>query len=174
MSALFLCGFMGCGKSTIGHKLAAKLRQPCIDLDAYIIEKENRSIPDIFSQSGEAYFRALEADCLTELAERPVIIATGGGTLLNEATVRTARKHGTIFFLDTPFQVCWGRIAGDTNRPLVMKHSREELRELFNQRRVIYRKHSDFTVSGAQSLKNIVEDIVRRLPAESHPITESE
>lgn len=63
---IFLCGFMGCGKTTVGEILAKKLGLPLIDTDAYIVEQEGKSIPDIFAQDGEPYFRKKEAEAIPD------------------------------------------------------------------------------------------------------------
>ena len=156
--SIYLCGFMGCGKSYIGRLLAEEKSMPFVDLDSYIVEKEGRSIPEIFEQSGEAYFRQLEADCRKEL-EGGYVVATGGGTLINESTAEYARSHGITLFLDADFPLCYGRIKDDTNRPLVMNNTEEQLRELFEKRRAIYEKHSRVTVKvmgiEEQTLANI-------------------
>lgn len=145
MRSIYLCGFMGCGKSYIGRLLAEEKNMPFADLDSYIVEKEGRSIPEIFEQSGEPYFRRLEAECLKEL-EGGYVVATGGGTLINDSTAEFANKNGITVFLDADFELCWGRIKDDTNRPLVMNNTEEQLRELFEKRREIYEKHSRVTV----------------------------
>ena len=145
MRSVYLCGFMGCGKSYIGRLLAEEMRMPFVDLDGYIVEKEGRSIPKIFEQSGEAYFREMEAVCIKEL-QGGYVVATGGGTLINENTARFANEHGLTVFLDAEFELCYGRIKGDRNRPLAVSNTKEELRELFEKRRGVYRKHPQVAV----------------------------
>lgn len=76
---IFLCGFMGCGKTTVGEILAKKLGLPLIDTDAYIVEQEGKSIPDIFAQDGEPYFRKKEAEAIRTLCTQNAVISCGGG-----------------------------------------------------------------------------------------------
>ena len=156
--SIYLCGFMGCGKSHIGRLLAEQKGMPFADLDDFIVEKEGRTIPEIFEQSGEPYFRQLEADCIKEL-EGGYVVATGGGTLINESTAEYANAHGITVFLDAEFELCYGRIKDDTNRPLVVNNTEEQLREIFGKRREIYKKHSRCTarVTGIEekTLENI-------------------
>ena len=158
MKSIYLCGFMGCGKSHIGRLLAEDKGMPFVDLDRYIVEKEGRSIPEIFEQSGELYFRQLEADCVREL-EGGYVVATGGGTLINENTAEYANAHGVTVFLDAEFELCYSRIRNDTNRPLVVNNTEEQLREIFEKRRVLYERHSRVTakVTGIEekTLENI-------------------
>lgn len=158
MRSIYLCGFMGCGKSYIGRLLAERKGMPFADLDSYIVEKEGRSIPEIFEQNGEPHFRQLEAKYITEL-DSGYVVATGGGALINESTAKFANEHGITVFLDADFELCYERIKNDTNRPLVMNNTEEQLRELFEKRRIIYKKHSRFTVRVTgieeQTLENI-------------------
>lgn len=153
MKSIYLCGFMGCGKSYIGKLLAKQQGMPFVDLDSYIVEKEGRSIPEIFEQSGEGYFRQLESDCIKEL-DSGYVVATGGGALINENTAQYANAHGITVFLDAEFELCYDRIKDDPNRPLAVNNTKEQLRELFEKRREIYGKHSQITakVTGVEEL----------------------
>ena len=158
MKSIYLCGFMGCGKSYIGKLLAKQQGMPFVDLDSYIVEKEGRSIPEIFEQEGEPHFRELEARYIREL-DSGYVVATGGGALINENTAKFANQHGITVFLDAEFELCWERIKDDTNRPLVVNNTREQLHEIFDMRREIYKKHSRITarVTGIEekTLENI-------------------
>ncbi|HBH94931.1 MAG TPA: shikimate kinase [Ruminococcaceae bacterium] len=167
MKSIFLCGFMGCGKSHTGKLLSKKLKLPFVDLDEYIVKKEKRSIPEIFEQSGEPYFRELEGKCLKELGEG-CIVATGGGTLINENTAEYANTQGITVFLDARFPVCYGRIKDDKNRPLAVNNTREQLYRIYLMRRKIYRKHSKFTVKAegtGNDIANAVIELIKGLSA---------
>ena len=160
MRNIYLCGFMGCGKSYMGKKLAEKLGCTLVDLDAYIEEKEGKTIPEIFAEQGEPHFRELEAKYIREMPENSVV-ATGGGAIINPVTAETARNAGTVVFLDADFELCYNRIKGDTHRPLVMKNTKEQLNELFNKRREIYLKNSDFSVDSNISETEILDMILK-------------
>lgn len=160
MRSIYLCGFMGCGKTHIGRKLSKKLEMPFVDLDNYIVEKENRSIPEIFEKSGEPYFRKLEAECLKEL-EEGYIVATGGGTLINDDTARYANAHGITVFLDARFPVCYGRIKDDKNRPLVANNTREELYKIFLKRKSIYKRNSAVAVKAEGTGYEITASVIK-------------
>ena len=95
---IYLCGFMGCGKSRIGKKLAAALEMEFVDLDSYIVENEKMTIPEIFEKYGEPHFRLLEAKYIGEMPDNSVT-ALGGGAIINENTADTARKSGTAILL---------------------------------------------------------------------------
>ncbi len=162
MKNIYLCGFMGCGKSYMGKKLSEKLSCTLVDLDAYIEEKEGRTIPEIFAQDGEPHFRELEAKYIREMPENSVV-ATGGGAIINPVTAETARNAGTVVFLDADFELCYSRIKGDTHRPLVMNNTKEQLSELFLKRREIYQKHSDFSVDSNMNETEILDMILKGL-----------
>ena len=91
------------------------------------------------------------------------VVATGGGAIINPITAETARNAGTVIFLDADFGLCYNRIKGDTHRPLVMNNTKEQLEKLFNKRREIYQKHSDFSVDSNKSGTEILDMILKGL-----------
>lgn len=153
-----LCGFMGCGKSHIGRQVAANMGRKFIDLDKYIVTMEGMSIPEIFEKFGEPHFRELEAKYIRELAGGN-IIATGGGALINDETAKFARESGISVYINTSFQLCYRRIKGDRNRPLVVNNTAEQLKELYEKRAVIYKRNSTFMVNGNAKDLIIAEEI---------------
>lgn len=162
MKSIFLCGFMGCGKSHTGKLLSKRLGLPFVDLDDYIVKKENRTIPEIFEQSGEPYFRELEGKYLKELSEG-CIVATGGGTLINADTAAYANTQGITVFLDARFPVCYGRIKDDKNRPLVVNNTREQLYRIYLKRRKIYKSHSKITVKAEGTGIDIANSVIEQV-----------
>ncbi len=159
MESIYLCGFMGCGKSHIGKLLSKLLKMPFVDLDSYVVKKEGMAIPKIFEEKGEPYFRQLEADCLKELQDG-YVVATGGGTLINKDTAKYAGEHGKTVFLDAAFPVCYGRIKNDANRPLVVNNTREQLEKIFNTRRKIYGENAKITVKAEGTAISIANKII--------------
>ena len=129
-ASVYLCGFMGCGKSHIGRLLAAELGREFVDLDKVIVDREGMSIPEIFEKFGEPHFRSLEAKYIRELSGG-YIVATGGGALINDKTAEFARESGISVYINTPFEVCYERIKNDSNRPLVVNNTQEQLRQLY-------------------------------------------
>lgn len=158
--SIYLCGFMGCGKSHVGKILSSQLNMPLVDLDKYIVNAEKMSIPDIFDKFGEPHFRSLEAKYIRELSGGNVV-ATGGGALINDETAAFARESGISVYINTSFDLCYKRIKGDKNRPLVMKNTPEQLKELYNKRDVIYRKNSTFMVNGNTRDTIIADEIIK-------------
>ncbi len=158
--SIYLCGFMGCGKSRIGRVIARKMNRRFADLDAYIVRAENRTIAEIFEQDGEPYFRDLEAKYIQELSGE-YVIATGGGAILRKQTADFAAEKGVVFFLDTDFEICYERIKNDPKRPLVVKNTKERLRDMYNYRKDIYRANSAYTVEADGIDTDIAEEIIR-------------
>lgn len=128
---VFLTGFMGAGKSSIGLKLAARLNIPFLDTDTLIEQQASMSIAAIFQKKGEAHFRELERTVCTSLGE-PGVVALGGGAFMNADTRNHLKKTGLTVFLQWPFDVLYTRIAGDSNRPL--SRSRSQLSTLYKDR----------------------------------------
>ena len=159
---LYLCGFMGCGKSRIGRELARKTGMAFADLDAYIVEHEKMSIPEIFDRSGEPYFRSLEAKYIAEMPDNSVV-ALGGGAIINENTAKTARETGKVIFLDADFETCYKRIKDDSNRPLAFNNPKEKVKELYDTRRPIYSERSDIIIKAAGTPAKIIDKIKESL-----------
>ena len=130
---IVLCGFMGCGKSTVGKILAKKMGCQCVDLDKYIENTAGMSIPEIFDKYGEEHFRKLETEALAAFADIGGVVATGGGALLSEENGKVAKRSGMVVFIDTYFNTCYGRIKNDPNRPIAYNSTREQLLERFEQ-----------------------------------------
>lgn len=157
--SVYLCGFMGCGKSTVGVSLAKKLGKKYIDLDSYIEEQEKMKISEIFDKYGEEYFRKKESHALSELKSANAVIATGGGALLFEENGKTAKASGLVIFIDAPFEQCYDRIKDDKKRPIAYNSTKEQLKDRFNYRRPLYIKNSHNIVSGKGSPMQIAERI---------------
>ena len=163
---IVLCGFMGSGKSTIGNLLSKKMGMAFIDLDAYIEKKENKSVSQIFADSGEEYFRQLEKDAVRELAyKKSIILATGGGTLTFRENVDVLKNaDNKIILLDLPVEVVEQRLQGDTKRPLLNRPDKEKvMRELYEKRLPLYRNAADIVVNAANSPLQVCIEIIANL-----------
>lgn len=158
---IFLCGFMGCGKSTVGSLLAKKLGCRFCDTDELIVKNQEMTIPEIFAQKGEPYFRQVEAETVKSLCGKNTIVACGGGAMQNAETAETVRKNGGIIvYLNVPFAVCYERIKNDTNRPIVVNNTKEQLEEIYNHRNDIYIKNSTIMVEAVGNPTEIAGSII--------------
>lgn len=118
---IFLIGFMGCGKSYWGMRLAAELQCPFLDLDVFISEKAGLSIPAIFDQLGESGFRQLEQEALHHVSQNsPSVIATGGGTPCFFDNIDWMNQHGMSIYLQVSAHTLAHRLQDETaSRPLL-------------------------------------------------------
>lgn len=160
---VFLCGFMGCGKSTVGRVLANLLGVGYIDMDNYIEDSENMTIAEIFEQKGEQHFRMLETKAIETLSQKQMVIACGGGAMLNDKNAEIANKSGTVVFLDVPFKTCYERISGDSKRPLVTNNTAEWLEDLYNNRYPVYKANSSLSVNADRMPNEIAKNIFELL-----------
>jgi len=126
---IFLTGYMGCGKSTIGRKVAALMGMNFIDLDKYIEERNFKSVPDIFAQEGEATFREKERQALLEVAQfEDIIIGTGGGAPCFFENMKKMNETGITIYLAPDNETLACRLLkSKTERPLIAGKSKEEL-----------------------------------------------
>ena len=120
LKLIYLLGFMGSGKSSVGALLAEELAWPFIDLDMTIEAGQGASIREIFEQAGEPFFRQLEQAALVEVSRKErAIIALGGGTFVQKANFDFIRERGGVtIWLDSPLEELWQRCATMDNRPL--------------------------------------------------------
>lgn len=161
---IFLCGFMGCGKSTVGSLLAKKTGCGFCDTDELVVKNQGMTIPEIFSQKGEPYFRKVEAETVKSLCGKNTVVACGGGAMLNSDTAKAVKENGGIIvYFNVPFEECYSRIKGDTNRPIVMNNTKEQLEEIYNNRRDVYMKNSTIMVEAVGSPNEIAETIINIL-----------
>ena len=144
---LVLTGMMGVGKSTIGKKLAKKLKLKFVDIDEIIKKKEKKTIKEIFKDKGEEYFRKIEAKVtLEELQKDNLVVALGGGTFINNS-VRKFIKDSTIsFWLDLDLKTLLSRLKNTRKRPLLNQSNLEEsINKIYLQRKKIYNE-SNFRI----------------------------
>jgi shikimate kinase len=117
---VFLIGFMGAGKTTVGRALADLLGREFVDLDEAIVASEGRSIARILGESGEPFFRALEAKLLASLRGRgPLVVACGGGTYAHAPSRALVDSLGTAVWLQVPLEVALTRCSAGETRPLL-------------------------------------------------------
>lgn len=149
MKNIFLIGFMGCGKSTVAAALKRNHNLTCLEMDETIVRQAGMSIPDIFDQYGEEYFRSMETELLRSLSgTEGQVVSCGGGVAMREENVALMRQAGIIVLLTASAETILARTARDTNRPLLRgRRSIEGITELMEQRRRRYEAAADITVS---------------------------
>lgn len=162
---LILIGFMGCGKTSVGKRLAKRLSFSFLDTDEAIVKKEGKSIGDIFSEKGEAYFRRRETEAVKELLKTAenTVISTGGGLPLTEENGKLLQQLGFVVYLDVAKETVLLRLAGDQSRPLLNGPDREKrIDELLSFRRPVYEYTAHITVDTNQrEWDAIIDDIIR-------------
>ncbi len=166
---LFLVGPMGVGKSTIGRILAAELNLSFCDSDRVIEERTGADIPWIFDMEGEAGFREREAAVLKELAAEPgLVIATGGGIILQPQNREVMKASGTVFYLTASVEQLVERTARDKKRPLLqVDNPRQKIIELLALRDPLYRDVADFMVNtDRRPPKNVAQEIASLFAAQ--------
>ncbi|MBD0284976.1 MAG: shikimate kinase [Flavisolibacter sp.] len=142
---IFLIGFMGCGKTHWGRQLSQKLNLPFFDLDEKIVEKEEKSITQIFAEEGEEYFRLLEKDVLHLITENheSFIMACGGGTPCFFNTIEYIKKQGTVVWFNCTLNCLFSRLVKEKEkRPLIKDLNDEQLRSYiikkYSSRKIFY------------------------------------
>ena len=168
---LILCGFMGCGKSTVGRRLAALSGRELVDMDAFIQQEQTMTISEIFSRFGESAFRKMETDAARTLSQREgLVIACGGGTVLNPENVELLKKSGVILLLDVPLPALQERLKNDTQRPLLQRPDRRDFIEaLHAQRMPLYRQAADYVVPAGAPGNVVAKTILEMLGEEETP-----
>jgi len=134
---VYLVGFMAAGKTTVAQELARRLDWRVEDIDIRVEARERRTVAEIFAQSGEPYFRALERAIVAELIPlRHTVVATGGGTFLDPESRALMKSDGAVFWLDLPLVDLIDRMPADGSRPLAS--SVAQLEHLYLVRRAAY------------------------------------
>ncbi|WP_096153436.1 shikimate kinase [Bacillus sp. FJAT-45066] len=163
MNAIYLTGFMGAGKTTIGKLLSKKLQLNVIDSDQHIEEQCGKKISQIFNEHGESFFRELEANVLKTLPTENIIVTTGGGIVTNNTNVEWMKATGTVIYLHTEFSELMKRLRGDSTRPLLQQKSHEELKNLFAERLPKYNKADIIIHTSNKTVSEIVEEVLFKI-----------
>lgn len=158
---LIIIGFMGTGKTTVGHALAQKMALPQLDLDHYIVEKEKREISDIFAEKGEGYFRDIETARLKEVLTNgiPQVITTGGGVVIREENRNLMKQHGLCVALTAQADTIIQRVTNDPDRPLLQGGVEERVKTLLQQRDGMYDFAPIQLVTDGKNVEEIIHDL---------------
>jgi len=152
---------MGTGKSAVGRELARKKKWFFVDLDELIELKERRSIPDIFSGSGEPYFRRVERQVLKEVArEHKFVVACGGGIVINKDNIATMKDSGVVICLKACVDAIFARTAQSAHRPLLNVPEPKKQIELLLKLRAPFYAGADKTIDTS---KIPVQQVVARI-----------
>ncbi len=162
---LILVGFMGTGKTSTGRALASRLGREFVDMDQLIEDREGRTIPEIFAASGEPHFRALERALVRELAaRRALVIAPGGGIVLNPDNIRDFAATGRVFCLRASPEWILKRVGHDTHRPLLQTDDKlGRIRDLLAKRQPLYDAIPDQIETDGKTPDEVALDILARL-----------
>jgi shikimate kinase len=166
---VFLVGFMGAGKTSVGKALAESLGWSFVDLDHAVESREGASVPEIFQQHGEQGFRQREQQALEALVDQlsssnPTIVALGGGAYVQPENAKLLRSAGTItVFLDTPVDELWQRCCepGEPERPL--RTDPVAFRALHEKRRVNYIQSDVRVETAGKPIRQVAQEVIERL-----------
>ncbi|MBC7197387.1 MAG: shikimate kinase, partial [Deferribacterales bacterium] len=157
---IYLVGFMGTGKSTVGRALADKTGKIFKDLDDIIEERENKKIVDIFEEKGEEYFRRLESEVIEEVSKsKNYVVATGGGAIVNPTNFQKLKESGVLISLAASPEAIYERVKDSKDRPLLnVENPIEEIKRMMFERAYYYIKSDHIIETTDRSIEEIVEE----------------
>ena len=162
-----LIGFMGVGKTAVGEALAKKLNRKFVELDLLIERKAGKSIPEIFQQDGEVAFRELEIEVTREIAkEKYLVIACGGGIVLNKINIDRLRQESRIVYLTASPKVILKRVSSEEGqRPLLeVDNPTLTIGEFLRFRKPFYERAADIRIDTSKlDIDSVVDQIMDRL-----------
>lgn len=160
---------MGCGKSSVGRRLSGLTGHRFVDTDELVAQAEGRSIAEMFSRSGEDYFRELEQQSLENLVGVcGIVLSTGGGLVLRPANRQTLKRIGIVAWLDASPDVLFERAMRSGKRPLLQTEDpRRTFEELLSVRRDLYENTADFRIDSSglshdEAAQMLLEEALRR------------
>ncbi len=168
-----LCGMMAAGKTTVGRNLAAVTGLDFVDLDKEIERREDKSVPEIFTEYGEEEFRRLERQVLAGLWQEPKIIALGGGALQTPEFAEKIKQHSLMIYLNVSVSILVNRLSGKKNRPKLRnadgswktgQQLQEYIRNLLSERQPLYQKaHIIVDIDKELSPRKITEHLLQKI-----------
>ena len=149
MKNIYLIGFMGTGKSTVGSVLSTRLGVKCVEMDELIEEQQQMAITEIFDTYGEPYFRNLETELLRSFAgEEGLVVSCGGGSVLRDENATIMKQSGSIVLLTASPETIYERVGHSTNRPVLNGHMNVAyIRELMEKRKARYETVADVCIA---------------------------
>lgn len=168
---IFLIGFMGCGKSTMARQLSKALKKELVEMDETIEKEQQQSITEIFAQKGESYFRDLESDLISQIAESgDKVVSCGGGAILRPENVENMKKNGIIVYLTATPETIYQRVHKSTHRPLLNGNMNVEyIRQLMEKRIDKYEMAADMVISvDGKEKEPLLQEILEKIIAVLH------
>ncbi len=170
LQTIVLTGFMGAGKTTVAASLARQLNCRAVDLDAYISQREGRSVPALIREEGEARFRELETAILREVLEsnEACVVSLGGGAwALERNRALVAERECITIWLDASFTLCWQRITRARHQERPLASTRQATRQLYDARRPLYQLAAlRIDVNAGRSAYKVAAEIIEALQKE--------
>lgn len=165
-SSIVLCGFMGCGKTTLGTALARRLGYAFADTDEMLLAHTCMTLAQMFAIGGESYFRDREHEIIQKAAQlERTVISTGGGVMTFERNARLLADHARIIHIDRDFERCYAAISRRKNRPIAGQKSKDEMHRMYDMRREAYARYAALTLTNDGTIEESVETILAWLHA---------
>jgi shikimate kinase len=157
---LYLTGFSGSGKTSIGKELAKKLNRNFVDIDEMIENQTSKTISEIFEKKGEKYFRQQESNILENICkDKNQIVSLGGGTILSKQNHEQIRESGGfVIYIFSDLEISLNRIDINT-RPILISRNSNEIKQLFENRKSDYFSNSDLIILNNETISQIINKI---------------
>ncbi|MFZ5645756.1 MAG: shikimate kinase [Bacillota bacterium] len=167
MRNIVLIGFMASGKTVVGRVIAQRLGREFVDTDEEVERVTGKTVSEIFERYGAIRFRSEEALTIKKLSHREdLVIATGGGAVLNPENVSALKKNGVVVLIKSTPEIILRRVVAGRNRPLLAKTDNlgQRIRDLMAEREEIYANSADIEVfSGKESREEVADNIIQLL-----------
>ncbi|EJV81161.1 shikimate kinase [Bacillus mycoides] len=163
MKSIYITGYMGVGKTTIGKALSKELHMEVVDTDQKIEEQKEKAIRYIFAEEGEMAFREYESEMLRSLPVQNVIMTTGGGIIEREENRKWMKENGTVVYLYCDPHVIAERLREDTTRPLFQKKDIDAFITKFESRRAYYEEADIHIDTTNKSVKQIMNELKQKI-----------
>ncbi|HDR4558159.1 shikimate kinase [Bacillus cereus] len=163
MKSIYITGYMGAGKTTIGKALSKELHIDVVDTDQKIEEKQEKAIRNIFAEEGEMAFREYESEMLRLLPVHNVIITTGGGIIERAENRKWMKENGTVVYLYCDPHVIAERLREDTTRPLFQKKDIDAFVAKFESRRAYYEEAEIYIDTTNKSIEQIMNELKAKI-----------
>ena len=164
MKNIILIGFMGCGKTSVGKRLAESENMEFLDTDEWIEREQQTTISEIFETKGEAAFRNMETECLRQILEytgKPFVLSVGGGLPIREENRKLLLQIGHVVYLKASPEVIYKRLHNDKTRPLLQgMNPRGRIMDLMNARKNYYEDAAEYIIHvDDREFSDIIEEI---------------